>query len=62
LAASVAALPPPESVPEPGGPTVPVWTTKLNAAKLPLLSVDLIALRGFEHDTGMAFPKARTVG
>lgn len=39
-----------------------MWTTKLNAAKLPLLSVDLIALRGFEHDTGMAFPKARTVG
>jgi len=61
FAASVAASPPPESVPAPGGPTVPDTTVNVEET-FPLASVDLTALRGFEHDTGAALPNTLIVG
>ena len=61
-AASVAASLPELSVPVVGGPTVPVWTVKFEAAKAPPAVVDLMAFKGFEHDTGMSLPKKAIVG
>ena len=62
LAASVAALLPSESVPLPGGPTTPVWTVKLDEAKLPSPPVVLMPESGFVHETGTALPSTVTVG
>jgi len=61
LAASVAALPPPESVPVAGGPTTPVATVK-DVDKFPLASVVLRLLRGLEQETGIALPAKSIVG
>jgi hypothetical protein len=60
-AASVAAEPPPESVPVVGGPTVPVATVN-GDERLPLASVSTMWLKGSEHDTGMALPAKLMVG
>jgi len=52
FAASVAALPLELSVPVPGGPTVPVWTTKVVVGRAPLLLVDTKVDSGLVQDTG----------
>ena len=62
MAASAAALPPLESVPEAGGPTVPVLTVK-DVVTFPLASVVWSESRGLEHETGIcSTPRTRIVG
>jgi hypothetical protein len=61
-AASVAALPPPESVPLVGGPTVPSMMVKLVVGRLPLEVVVTSLLRGLVHETGTALPASWMVG
>lgn len=58
----MAPSPPLESVPDPGGPTVPLTTVKLNAGKAPLALVVLICKRGLVHETGIALPNTVMVG
>jgi hypothetical protein len=65
LAASVAALPPVESVPVPGGPTVPVATVKADE-NVPVALVTKTTPFGPSgagpHDTGVGLPATAIVG
>jgi hypothetical protein len=62
FAASLALLLPLLSVPDPGGPTVPVLTVKGVDGRLPFLSVEIKVERGLEQETGTALPATVTVG
>src|SRR5436190_16381751 len=61
-AALVAALPPKLSVPAAGGPVVPVFTVKVGNDSTPPAVEDASADSGLVQLTGMALPRASTVG